>query len=66
MQEKVIGMKDHVQPLKKHKENDHCTSLPAFAWLLLLFEAAEYPLQENDSAVVELVLSICMRFTVFE
>ena len=47
-------MKDHVRPLKKHKESDRCTSLPAFAWLLLLCEAAEYPLQENDKAVVDL------------
>ena len=47
-------MKDHVQPLKKHKESDRCTSSPAFAWLLLLSEAAEYPLQENDTAVVDL------------
>ena len=47
-------MKDHVQPLKKHKESDCCTSSPAFAWLLLLCEAAEYPLQENDTVVVDL------------
>lgn len=47
-------MKDHVQPLKKHNESDCCTSLPAFAWLLLLCEAAEYPLKKNNMAVVDL------------
>lgn len=50
----MIVMEDHVQTLKKHKESDRCTSLPAFAWLRLLSEAAEYPLQENDTAVVDL------------